>query len=82
MVDISVHPKTKAVFKILVTTSVGDGKTTLFWTDRRLLARSIKKLASGLFPFGKKRAKARRMKHYGLWVCLVTWLVAWLAIQA
>lgn len=42
-----------------MTTSVGDGNTTEFWTDRWLHGRSVFELAPALQPFIRKRGWRR-----------------------
>lgn len=53
--DIAVPATVSAMFAISVTTLVGDGKSTLFWTDRWLHGQSISDLAPDLMPFVRKR---------------------------
>lgn len=53
--DISVPNKVRAMFEISVTTAVGDGATTLFWSDRWLQGKSIQDLAPALMPFVRRR---------------------------
>lgn len=45
----------RAMFAVSMTTSVGDGKTTAFWTDRWLHGKSVQDLAPALMPFVRKR---------------------------
>lgn len=44
-----------ALFAASVVTNVGDGRSTLFWTDRWLQGESIVDLAPTLMPFVRKR---------------------------
>jgi len=46
--DIQVHPNSAALFAISVISSVGDGASTLFWTDRWLHGQSLSQLAPDL----------------------------------
>jgi hypothetical protein len=39
--DIKVHPNVEALFQASVHSSVGNGTTTLFWTDRWIQGQSI-----------------------------------------
>ena len=43
--EVPVHPNTAAMFAILVVTTVGNGRNTLFWTDRWLHGCCLKDLA-------------------------------------
>ena len=61
--NIKVHPNVPAMFAIFISSLVGDGRTTLFWTDRWLHGKSIEDLVPVLFPFVNKRARSRRTVH-------------------
>jgi hypothetical protein len=54
---IQVHPSAKAFFSIAIVSEVGNGKNTLFWTDRWLHGQSLDKLVPHLFGSIPKRAK-------------------------
>jgi hypothetical protein len=45
---IQVHPNAAALFVASVQTTIGDGATTLFWSDRWLDGRSLPELAHSL----------------------------------
>jgi hypothetical protein len=58
--DIQVHPNAAALFIVSVQTVIGDGATTLFWTDRWLEGKSLAELAPNLVPTVPKRVTKSR----------------------
>ncbi|GJM88071.1 hypothetical protein PR202_ga04095 [Eleusine coracana subsp. coracana] len=50
-----VPSQSKALFAISVTTSIGDGNSTLFWTDRWIHGKVISELATALMPHVRRR---------------------------
>ena len=52
-------PQVKAFFPISITSVVGNGKNTLFWTDRWLLGQRLDQTFPHLFGAGAARAKKR-----------------------
>jgi len=52
-------PQQKAFFSLAIISEVGNGKNTLFWTDRWLHGQSVAQLAPNLFRTVSKRAKTR-----------------------
>ena len=56
---LSVHANVRALFAISVVTMVGDGRSTLFWSDRWLHGRLLVELALALMPFMAKRVIAK-----------------------
>jgi hypothetical protein len=46
--DFQVHPKASAKFAASIKSVIGDGASTLFWTDRRIQGKSIVDLAPDL----------------------------------
>jgi hypothetical protein len=59
--DIQVHPNVVALFSASVCSIVGDGSTTLFWSDRWLHGQCISDLAPSLVSRVPKRIKRRRL---------------------
>jgi hypothetical protein len=57
---IPVHHNTAAMFAIAVTTSVGNGANTLFWSDRWLLGKSIADLAPDVYKTVPARLRNSR----------------------
>jgi hypothetical protein len=57
---IQVHPNAVALFAALVQTTIGDGATTLFWSDRWLDGRSLPELAPNLVAAVPKRVTNSR----------------------
>jgi hypothetical protein len=56
--------KTEPFFAVAVSSEVGDGEHTLFWTDRWLHGRCIEELAPCLFAaIPKRRTKQRMVKE-------------------
>jgi hypothetical protein len=55
--DIQIHPNAAALFSACVCYYVGDGASTLFWTDRWLQGQSIKKIAPSLIRRIPKRVQ-------------------------
>lgn len=53
--NIQVHDCAKALFAMSVTTEVGDGSTTLFWTHRWIAGKSVEEIASSLLRHLKKK---------------------------
>lgn len=53
--QIEVPPNVKAMFYVSISTTVGDGSSTLFWVNRWLHGRSIADLAPALMPFVRRR---------------------------
>ncbi|XP_012704012.1 uncharacterized protein LOC105915054 [Setaria italica] len=56
---IQVQHSVKAFFSVAITSEIGNGKNTLFWTDRWLHGQSLDKLVPHLFGTVSKRAKKR-----------------------
>ncbi|TVU32861.1 hypothetical protein EJB05_24623, partial [Eragrostis curvula] len=50
----------KAMFAASVTTVIGNGQSTYFWTDRWIHGKSIMEIAPALMPFVKKRGWKKR----------------------
>jgi hypothetical protein len=62
--EIQVHANVSALFSVSVLSLVGDGKSTNFWTDRRLQEKTIQDLASALHAtVPKSIAKKRSVKE-------------------
>jgi hypothetical protein len=62
--QIQVPEQAKAFFAVAVSSEVGDGAHTLFWTDRWLHGRCIQELAPRLFAaIPKRRTKQRTVKE-------------------
>jgi hypothetical protein len=59
-VDIKVHPNAAALFSMSICSQVGDGATTLFWTDRWLHGKSILEVAPALVSRIPKRVQICR----------------------
>ena len=57
--DIQVHPNVAAMFAISVVTSVGNGESTLFWTDKWLHGGSVDQLAPDLSLLIPKRVSKK-----------------------
>jgi len=57
---VTTHKNTHALFALAVTTVVGNGKNTKFWTDRWLNGSSIEQLAPHLFACVPKRRANKR----------------------
>lgn len=68
---ISLPEQVKAMFAISVITTVGDGSSTVFWTDRWLHGKSISDLAPALMPFVRRRGwrtrTVREAMHKNSW---------------
>jgi len=58
---ISINKNAQALFSMALTTTVGSGSQTKFWTDRWLNGKSIELLASHLFACVPKRRAKNRM---------------------
>jgi hypothetical protein len=56
---IQVHPSVKALFSVAVTSEIGNGKNTLFWTDRWLHGQRLDQLVPHLYGAIASRAKKR-----------------------
>jgi hypothetical protein len=61
-----VPDKAKALFSVAMQTEVGDGKNTLFWTDRWLHGQRIEDIAPRLFAIIPKRRTHSRDVHEAL----------------
>jgi hypothetical protein len=57
--SIQVHQSAKVFFSMAVVTEVGDGKNTLFWSDRWLNGQSLDRVVPHLFHTISRRAKKR-----------------------
>jgi hypothetical protein len=57
-----VHPAIKAFFRVAIVSEVGNGKNTIFWTDRWLHGQSLDQLVPTLF--GSVNNKARKRTVY------------------
>lgn len=57
---IKLPQKVQAMFAISMVMEVGNGQSTLFWTDRWILGHSVGDLAPSLLPFVKKQALRKR----------------------
>ena len=60
--QIQVHPAVKAFFRVAIVSEVGNGKNTIFWTDRWLHGQSLDQLVPTLF--GSVNNKARKRTVY------------------
>ena len=61
---VTVHGNAQALFEAVVTTEVGNGANTKFWTDQWLQGSSIKLLAPNLFAtVPKRRVKKRTVQE-------------------
>ncbi|GJN05952.1 hypothetical protein PR202_ga23631 [Eleusine coracana subsp. coracana] len=58
--NIQVPREAQAMFALSVTTEVGDGANTLFWSDRWILGRAVRDLAPTLMIHVSKRALRHR----------------------
>jgi exonuclease III len=58
--SVTTHKNAQALFALAVTTAVGNGRNTKFWTDRWLNGSSIEQLAPHLFACVPKRRAKRR----------------------
>jgi hypothetical protein len=68
---IQVHHSVKAFFSVAIVSEVGNGRNTLFWTDRWLHGQSLDKLVPHLFGSISSRAKKRTVYEAltnGRWV--------------
>lgn len=68
---IQVHHSVKAFFSLAIVSEVGNGRNTLFWTDRWLHGQSLDKLVPHLFGLISSRAKERTIYEAltdGRWV--------------
>ena len=61
--QIQVHPSVKALFSMAVTSEVGNGKNTLFWTDRWLHGQRLDQLVPHLYGAIASRAKKRTVSE-------------------
>lgn len=57
------EPIVQKFFSISVTSTVGDGKNTLFWSDRWLAGKSIEQLAPHVFQGVQPRIRKTRLVH-------------------
>jgi hypothetical protein len=66
--EIQVHPKAAALFAVSIRTVVGDGASTLFWTDRWIQGKSVVDLAPAAVParFRKLRTVHEALSS-GIW---------------
>jgi hypothetical protein len=64
--DFQVHPKASAMFAASIKSVVGDGASTLFWTDRWIQGKSIVDLAPDLVVAVPRRLLKRRMVQEAL----------------
>ena len=60
--QIQMHPAVKALFRVAIVSEVGNGKNTIFWTDRWLHGQSLDQLVTT--PFGSVNNKARKRTVY------------------
>jgi len=60
--QIQVHPAVKAFFRVAIVLEVGNGKNTIFWTDRWLHGQSLDQLVPTLF--GSVNNKTRKRTVY------------------
>lgn len=58
---IHVHPTVQAFFSMTTSTEVGNGKSTLFWTDRWTHDQNMEQSAPHLFKLVSARAKKRKV---------------------
>ncbi|GJN24422.1 hypothetical protein PR202_gb12160 [Eleusine coracana subsp. coracana] len=58
--NIQVPCEAQAMFALSVTTEVGDGANTLFWSDRWILGQAVRDLAPTLMNHVSKRALCHR----------------------
>ena len=63
---VTVHGNAQALFEAAITTEVGNGANTKFWTDRWLQGSSIKLLAPNLFATVPKRRVKKRIVQEAL----------------
>lgn len=64
--QLSVPAPAKALFELSVVTTVGDGTSTMFWTDRWLLGKTVAELAPELMHFVRRRGWRRRTVQQAL----------------
>ena len=64
--QIQVHPNVKALFSIAVSTVVGDGGNTKFWTERWLHGRSVAEVAPHLVTLVPRRVINQRTVQQAL----------------
>jgi hypothetical protein len=64
--DIQVHSNVKALFSISVTSLVGDGRSTYFWTDRWLHGQNIEDIALALFAAVPNLIASKQTVHEAL----------------
>ena len=57
--QIQVHPSVKAFFEVAIVSEVGNGKNTIFWTDKWVQGQSLAQLAPNLFGSITNKAKRR-----------------------
>jgi hypothetical protein len=94
--EIQVHPKAVALFDVSTQTVVGDGASTLFWTDRWIQGKSIVELAPVLVAtvpkrFLKHRIVQEALSSGGIWTndvrgdlsdnVFLQFLCIWVAVQ-
>ncbi|GJM93478.1 hypothetical protein PR202_ga10038 [Eleusine coracana subsp. coracana] len=60
MLNVDVPTQVRAMFAISVTTTVGNGCSTIFWTDRWVHGKSLQELASALMSFVHRRGWRKR----------------------
>jgi hypothetical protein len=60
---IQVHSNVKALFSISVTSLVGDGRSTYFWTDQWLHGQNIENIAPALFAAVPNLIASKRTVH-------------------
>lgn len=59
-IALTVPREAAAMFRISVCSSLGDGASTLFWTDRWVHGKSLEDLAPAVMPFVRRRGWRRR----------------------
>lgn len=74
--NINIPPKARAMFNVAMVSVVGDGESTLFWSDRWLDGKTVAELAPSLIKAVSKRAVKGRTVALGLlnrsWVSDIT----------
>ena len=78
---IPVHAHTSAMFAISVVTSIGNGKNTLFWSDRWILGCRLEDLALNVFKSVPIRVRNKRTVaealHKLTWVTDIRGALGW-----
>ena len=81
---IPVHAHTSAMFAISVVTSIGNGKNTLFWSDRWILGCRLEDLALNVFKSVPIRVRNKRTMaealHELTWVTDIRGALGWLGL--